>query len=316
MKAAKFASSIVIGLGMLGCAPESGQTARDVRAVGSVGVDGVTLSYVTDVRGPSCIVVGVPVLDLRTFSDGFRDQLRCAYVTTRMSESSLVGIPATDYNLSMLLSELDQVREGLGLDSVIIVGHSIHGMIAVEYARRYPDHVAAVVAIGAPPTVGPEWQQAQRSYWESHASQERREAHASNLARVSADSLRSLSPRDGFVVRYVVNGAQYWADPTFDASPLWLDAIVNVDYFNELFANIRDIDLRSDSYAIRQPVFLALGRYDYVVPPTLWEGSAHRFVRLTMEVFEKSGHSPHFEEPRQFDERLGRWLSQIKEPAG
>jgi proline iminopeptidase len=57
------------------------------------------------------------------------------------------------------------------------------------------------------------------------------------------------------------------------------------------------------------PVLLALGRYDYLVPPAyLWEGVRDKFSNLTIRIFEKSSHAPHLEEPELFDKELLEWL--------
>jgi pimeloyl-ACP methyl ester carboxylesterase len=40
------------------------------------------------------------------------------------------------------------VRQALGLGDVVVIGHSIHAINALEYARRYPQHVREVVAVG------------------------------------------------------------------------------------------------------------------------------------------------------------------------
>ena len=56
------------------------------------------------------------------------------------------------------------------------------------------------------------------------------------------------------------------------------------------------------------PMFLALGRYDYAVPFSMWDGVKTRIPRLASHLFDRSGHFPMFEEPMLFDERLIAWL--------
>ena len=59
----------------------------------------------------------------------------------------------------------------------------------------------------------------------------------------------------------------------------------------------------------RDEAFLALGRHDYAVPPTSWDGLSPRFGDLTVAVFERSGHTPQVEEAAAFDERALAWLA-------
>jgi proline iminopeptidase len=72
----------------------------------------------------------------------------------------------------------------------------------------------------------------------------------------------------------------------------------------------RDIDIAQGLEHLAVPVFLALGRYDYLVAPyATWAPYRERFEDLTVRVFEKSGHTPQFEESALFDAELLQWLS-------
>ena len=60
---------------------------------------------------------------------------------------------------------------------------------------------------------------------------------------------------------------------------------------------------------IDRPVFLALGRYDFLVaPPSAWDAIRPQFRDLTVRVFERSGHTPQYEEATLFDAELMRWM--------
>lgn len=61
-----------------------------------------------------------------------------------------------------------------------------------------------------------------------------------------------------------------------------------------------------------KPIFLGLGRYDFLAPYCLWNSIRSKFKNLTVRVFEKSGHTPQYEESTLFDEELLRWLSEKK----
>jgi proline iminopeptidase len=51
-----------------------------------------------------------------------------------------------DYSVSLLLDDLDNLRQHLGLERIIPIGFSFGGELALEYALTYPDCVAKVVA--------------------------------------------------------------------------------------------------------------------------------------------------------------------------
>ena len=70
---------------------------------------------------------------------------------------------------------------------------------------------------------------------------------------------------------------------------------------------LKDYDVAQSPERITAPVFLALGRYDYVVPYTLWNDKKEKLPDLSIKLFEKSGHYAMFEEQALFDESLIEW---------
>ena len=59
------------------------------------------------------------------------------------------------------------------------------------------------------------------------------------------------------------------------------------------------------------PVFLAAGVDDYDCCPIFWKTVPQLPPRMTISMFEKSGHWPHYEEANLFDERIAQWLTQL-----
>jgi proline iminopeptidase len=49
------------------------------------------------------------------------------------------------WTLSRYLSEVEEVRRGLGLDHFVLYGHSWGGMLAIEYALNYQQHLRGLV---------------------------------------------------------------------------------------------------------------------------------------------------------------------------
>ncbi len=83
---------------------------------------------------------------------------------------------------------------------------------------------------------------------------------------------------------------------------------------NEVFERVwgevfSALDITEGLNALDRPVFLALGRYDFLVaPPSSWDRVRLAFRDLTVRVFERSGHTPQFEEAELFDAELLGWI--------
>lgn len=49
------------------------------------------------------------------------------------------------WTISRYVEEVEQVRQGLGLEDFYLLGHSWGGMLAMEYLQKYQDHVKGAV---------------------------------------------------------------------------------------------------------------------------------------------------------------------------
>lgn len=66
--------------------------------------------------------------------------------------SSPPADPAS-YTLEKYVEDLDAIREALGVASVHLFGHSWGGIVALQYATRYPERVRSITLMGSgPPT--------------------------------------------------------------------------------------------------------------------------------------------------------------------
>jgi proline iminopeptidase len=91
-----------------------------------------------------------------------------------------------------------------------------------------------------------------------------------------------------------------------------------MDMFGHVWGKVfAEIDVTKGLEQFDRPVFLALGRYDFIVaPPSSWDPLKSRFKNLTIQVFERSGHTPQFEEPELFDEQLLAWIKETSPVVG
>lgn len=298
----------------LACGIEQPAVEVEVQAPtsGTVSVPGAELAYVVEGEGVPTLVVGSSVYYPRTFSQELRQNLKLVFVDLRHFAPSDGSLPDEEFTLDRYAADIDAVREHLGFETVIVMGHSMHGMFALEYARRYPERVSNVVMIGSPPAGLMATGEASAAFFEADASDERKQVLQQNIAAFGAEEyakLAAFSSGDDVINQYVVNGPLYWYDATYDAAPLWQDMYVNMESFFLVMGQIGLYDLAQGPGEIRVPVFSALGRYDYVVPYTMWDGAEEKLADLTIHLFENSGHTPQLEEPEEFDRVLLEWLN-------
>jgi len=308
----RFAFVAVLVLTSFACTPDSGNGAAiapaDPVQRGSVDVGGIELNYVIEGSGRPCIVVGSATYYPRTFSETFKRNFRCVYVNTRMfSLGTAAGIDPDDYTMDVVVDDLERVRKALDLDDIVVVGHSMHALMALEYAKKYPQHVSRAVMIGMSPRFDTEGMAEAAQYWTDEASDERRETLDTQLAALTEEVMGAASPEQQVVLRYVASGPMYWHDPHYDASWLWADVDFDVALMNRFLARLQEYDVRAGLPEFRVPVLAIVGQYDFVVPHILWDGVRDEFPNLSYHVFDRSGHTPQLEEPERFDETVLEW---------
>ena len=137
---------------------------------------GADLNCVTRGQGPVCVVlssIGTKPYELQ-MPRALDERLTMAFVDVRGSGLS-TGDPAS-LGFDVLADDLEAIRRALGVPRVIVLGHSIVGMLAIEYARRHPETVSHAIVVGTPPKGDMAALVAQSTaYFQAHASDERKQ---------------------------------------------------------------------------------------------------------------------------------------------
>lgn len=276
---------------------------------GTIITSGFKLNYLVEGEGVPVFVPGSSVYYPRVFSKEIKKHLQFIHVDHRgfvPPPSANLGNAAFD--LDVLIEDLEQVRKHLGLENFIVMGHSGHAFMALEYAKKYPQHVSGVVLIGVTPDYSDATHRAADDFFEKIASPERKAAFGKDIAGLPA--LIAADPEKRFISFCLAAAAKSWFDYEFDAAPLWKGLYTNMQAIDYIWGVIfRDIDITKGLEKFNKPVLLMLGKYDFLTGPTvLWNNVKHQFNDITTKIFDKSAHCPMYEEPGLFDEELISWL--------
>ncbi len=277
---------------------------------GAVSVDGAQLHYVVEGHGYPCLVVGSSTLYHRTFPQPLKALLRCAFMDHRGFLPGATTGAQEQYTIDLITDDIEQVRRALGWQRVVVYGHSIQGLMALEYAHHYPEQVSHVVMEVTPPYWGEAFEQVRHAAWDSAASAERKALLEHNRQGLE-ERLQGMSDAEMIVANLVADGPRLWADPTYDASWLWDGVGINMALTKQIFGStFGGYDVLARPSPVPAPVFVAVGRHDNSVPFTTWDERRRAIGDLTFVLFEQSGHYPHLEEPARFAAELARWLRQ------
>jgi proline iminopeptidase len=280
---------------------------------GTIEIDGFKLKYRIEGNGPDTLVIGSSIYYPRSFSQELRDSLRLIFIDWRgFAEPPAFDTPTPAFDT--LLDDIEHIRQALGVKKCMIIGHSAHGLLALEYAKKYSRHVSHVVMIGISPNLGPEHAAMAQRNWDESVWPERKAALAERIRQFPDVELAELPVAERFVKWNVRRAPQSWFDYNFDSSSLWQGISPNMPLLDFFYGvALRDLDITKGLETLDVPVFLALGRFDYIIAPSgCWNSLRPKFKDLTVKVFERSGHSPQYEEAPLFNNELLAWLQEAK----
>lgn len=277
-----------------------------MKHTGHIEIDGFKLRYLTEGKGPDTMVVGSSIYYPRSFSQNLRKSLRLHFIDYR----GFAEGPEAELTFDTLLDDLEHVRQKLGLKKCIVIGHSAHGLLALEYAKKYKEHVSHVVIIGMPPHMRTEHIAMAQHNWDESVWPERKAAFERNRKRMPDETLQALPRDQWFLQMNFRNAPKSWYDYNFDSRPLWEGVKPNTYVLDQMYLQFtREIDVSQGLASFDLPVLLVYGRFEFAVAPVQsWDPLRPKFKNLTVRIFEKSAHSPQYEEADLFDEELLKWI--------
>ena len=276
-------------------------------AAGIIEVNGSQLQYLVEGEGIPCLVIGSSIYYPRTFSPVLRNHLKMYFVDMPWFAKGYLPADLDTVNIQTITNEVEQIRIALNLQKPMILGHSIHGTIATEYVKRYGNQVRGLVVIGSPCEWGnATYTKKAAALWET-ASPERKSIQEENWGKVK--EIDRLTGQKEASARYNNMAPQYWYDPTYDAGWLWKDMTVHTEVTQHLFTQVfHEYNMFDPAVPIEIPMLVVLGKYDYVIPYTLWKTQYQNIADFKLILFEESGHTPQLEESERFNQVMVDWI--------
>jgi proline iminopeptidase len=270
-------------------------------------------NYKIDIVGRELPIlsIGLGTPSLYTLSDRFKERFEVYSSDLYWVKEHALG-NAESITINQIVDDIAELATNLNLSKFFIFGHSAYGIIALEFAKKYPQLVLGIIMSGTPPNSNQQVAETNNAYFEKHASANRKKIDKERRAEFSEEKLMHLSPSEKFKMEYTwTHGPRYWHIPDFDCSDLWQGITIEHKIFNNLFSKILpSIDVRNNLDQIDCPIFLAAGDSDFNCCPFLWNSIQNLPKNMVISQFKESGHWPHYEEQSLFDQRIEAWLKQ------
>lgn len=194
------------------------------------------------------------------------------------------------------------------LDKIAVMGHSMFSVLPLEYALRYPDKISYAIATGAIPFFTEAFNSAAEEYWESEASEERKNILNQNIAAFNDIDKSSMSADEVFMTQYDAYTPYRFKDPHYDLTGIWDGVTINMEFVNHYWGKLlNNYDNTGKYKQIQSPILVVAGKYDFGCPYFLWKELDNSMKNLTLLVFDDAGHNPMLEIPRKFTDALVQW---------
>lgn len=278
----------------------------------SISIENQMYTGIRKGQGIPCLAIGTGILTQRSLSQGFFDHFN-VYASDLyfVKEQALPDISSMTMN--EIIDDIKAWGQALELEKYALFGHSAAGIMALEFAKKYPELVTHVIMAGTPLNSNPQVAAHHEQIFQAQAEEKRKQIDAERRSQIAQEDLTALSPSERWLRQYVYRDApRYWHIPDYDCSHLWEG--IHLDRFVELlFTDILPaIDVRKNLADIQTPIFLAAGVSDYDCCPWLWQDLPNLPPRMTIQPFKKSGHWPQYEESDLFNHKIVEWINQVK----
>lgn len=250
-------------------------------------INNITLHYETvGSGGPPLVFINSLGTNLHTWDDVAAHFAHVQTVRYDKRGHGLSDAPPAPYSLRDHTDDLMGLLDHLALDSVILIGVSVGGMIALDAAAQYPERVQAMVLLDTAGKIGDE------ASWNS---------------RINALEQHGMDPLVDAIL-------ERWFAP--DAPEMLRRAGHNVltrtplDGYIGTCAALRDADLRPSLASLTMPILVLCGAEDSATPPELVQNLADALPNASFQQIEGAGHLPGWEQPTATADAIKIFLSQ------
>lgn len=222
-------------------------------------------------------------------------------------------IGRTEYSMKTLAHDLERVIEGCGLEEVVVVGHSVGGMVALQFAYERSDllgdEVKGVVLVNTtyrPPveTIAggaaiARFERLTRRPFDALGSQSQR-----------VDRLRKvIKPSDALF--WTVSFSAFGPGASAKQVDFTYDMVAETpsDTIFSLFKAYRGFDVTDHLGDVTVPILIVSGTHDRICLSEASEHMAAELPKAQLELFEDCGHMTMLEEHNRFNSLVETFLS-------
>ena len=215
-----FVLSLSVVLLIVGCTKQQEQPVdvTEVDVVKPLNLEGALLTFSTEGTGIPCVVLtGGENIGLKIYSKELKRYIKFIHADPKnISKEDVKSI-----TLDTIIDDIEKIRITLGVEKIAVMGHSMFSIVPLEYALKYPERASHAISTGGVPSFSEKSTKASNEYWETDASEERKQILRRNREELTEEVMSKLSPSEAFIRQYTADTPLRFYDPEYDMSDLW-----------------------------------------------------------------------------------------------
>lgn len=216
------------------------------------------------------------------------------------------GAEVSSMTFENLTADAEALRQKLGFEKWAVLGHSFGGMVALEYALRYPDSLSHLVLMD---TCGDtRWVQqnapellAKRGF----SAAEVRAAHRFFNGQLAPEEFLPTMMKFGKAYYYRANIFTLIRAIFAGGMRVKTRPEAQIFAFSQLLPGWTVMDRLGE---IQTRTLVLAGRHDFQFPPEHQAILADRLPNAELALIERAGHNPHAEQPAEVIETVKHFL--------
>jgi proline iminopeptidase len=255
---------------------------------------------------------GGPGLDHTEFGwwlDPLADDHRLVLVDQRSQGRSLPSPPET-WTLERYAADVEALAGALGLERYVVLGHSFGAFVALRHAIDFPGRPAGTIVSAGVPSA--RWLEGVEHELETFEPADLRAQVRSAWAR-EADAATQEDVRSLLFDQLPFHFADPRSPRIEDVRIAMVGAVYAPDVLRSAAAagTYGGLDVEDRLGAISHPLLVISGRHDRITPPGAGEAIAAGVPGAELVVLEDSAHMAFIEQPGEYLEAVGAFLSRI-----
>ncbi|HKJ28389.1 MAG TPA: alpha/beta hydrolase [Anaerolineales bacterium] len=267
--------------------------------------NGLKLWYKVSGNGPVCVMPtpgwgsssDIYFLSLQKLDEFFT----MVYLDTRGSGRSERPPTPQDYTYEQFASDLDALRQHLGQEQILVLGHSQGGVHAMQYALRYPEGCRGLILADSFPAFDAHLSEDMQKNAMKHQQEPWFETafEALNNEEEIQNEAEYKEYIEAILPFYLVDQEvpKRYAD-AFETGTFSLEAMKGQE------AVQLTVNLLPELHKIDIPTLIVVGSDDFICSPLQSERIHFGIKNSKLIVIQNSGHFPWMEQPEQFYARV------------